>query len=80
MQAVFLLTQVKEIWTNLGMMIMIPSQDILKLFLELIQKIDVDILHLKKDFDMGTLLTMYKTLLQRRTLPFETCRTEKLKR
>ena len=28
----FLLTQVKEIWTNLGMMIMIPSQDILKLF------------------------------------------------
>ena len=29
---------------------------------------------------MGTLLTMYKTLLQRRNLPFETYRTEKLKR
>ena len=43
-------------------------------------KIDVDILHLKKAFDMGTLLTMYKTLLQRRNLPFETYRTEKLKR
>ena len=49
-------------------------------FLELIQKIDVDILHLKKAFDMGTLLTMYKILLQRRNLPFETYRTEKLKR
>ena len=46
-------------------------------FSELIQKIDVDILHLKKAFDMGTLLTMYK--LQRRNLPFETYRTEKLK-
>ena len=32
-------------------------------FLELIQKIDVDILHLKKAFDIGTLLTMYKTFL-----------------
>ena len=49
-------------------------------FVELIQKIDVDILHLKKAFDMGTLLTMYRTLLQRRNLPFETYRTEKLKR
>ena len=49
-------------------------------FSELIQKIDVDILHLKKAFDMGTLLTMYKTLLQRRNLPFETYRAEKLKR
>ena len=49
-------------------------------FSELIQKVDVDILHLKKVFDMGTLLTMYKTLLQRRNLPFETYRTEKLKR
>ena len=29
---------------------------------------------------MGTLLTMYKTLLQRLNLPFETYRTEKLKR
>ena len=28
---------------------------------------------------MGTLSTMYKTLLQRRNLPFETYRTEKLK-
>ena len=28
---------------------------------------------------MGTLLTMYKTLLQRRNLPFETYRTGKLK-
>ena len=49
-------------------------------FLELIQKIDVDILHLKKAFDMDTLLTMHKTLLQRRNLPLETYRTEKLKR
>ena len=49
-------------------------------FLELVQKIDVDILHLEKAFDMGTLLTMYKTLLQRRNLPFETYRTGKLKR
>ena len=51
----------------------------IKAFSELIQKIDVDILHLKKSFDMGTLLTMYKTLLQRRNLPFETYRIEKLK-
>ena len=49
-------------------------------FLKLIQKINVDILHLKKAFDMDTLLTMHKTLLQRRNLPFETYRTEKLKR
>ena len=59
---------------------MILSQDTLKPFHSLYKKIDIDIVHLKKAFDMGTLLTMYKTLLQRRNFPFETYRTEKLKR
>ena len=36
-------------------------------FSELIQKIGVDILHLKKAFDMGTLLTMYKPFYREAT-------------
>ena len=39
MQVVFLLTRVKEIWINFGMMIMIPSQDTLKPFQSLYKKL-----------------------------------------